>query len=421
MNIIALTSLFLSPILFFAYTVDEFEFVKTMAMNMGMLIILGIYLLENSFWKIDADLLDASKDTTSAGWLLFIVSTVLSTVNSVSIRTSLLGNHQSFTTLLTLLSYPILYFTLKKFCKHTENIKMIASIGIIAATVVAVYSCIQVVGMDSTAWQSFVTEKYFIRPFGTMGHPIFMSTYLLIILPFVLVMTKYLRFILTPLFLFCIACSGSRGTWVALIVSTIIFNYGIFKLGFETVARFSVSVLGIAIIYILMCLSLDHSATQSFAIALLQRFGSIFHLDTRYYYWKAGLETFWKYPWVGAGLDTYQIMFNRWRTDAYWQVEALGSPHKAHNEVIQIMATQGLLGITAIVVILWGALKDFKHSWRRALDGRERLLFLAIGTSIIGYCVQVFSSFNVVANGSFFVACIAMLGGFRRIREGSIR
>ena len=52
---------------------------------------------------------------------------------------------------------------------------------------------------------------------------------------------------------------------------------------------------------------------------------------------------------VGTGLDTFQIAFADKRTVAYWNLEWNGSPTRAHNEALNILATQGLLGGLAVL------------------------------------------------------------------------
>jgi O-antigen ligase len=104
----------------------------------------------------------------------------------------------------------------------------------------------------------------------------------------------------------------------------------------------------------------------------------------RVYIWRNALKAVPKYPVLGSGPDTFFLAFPHEAQGLYNQ-----SYDKAHNEYLQILICQGILGLLAYLVFL-GSL--FVRAVPKALRFKNPLLFAATVT-FFGYCVQAF--FNI--------------------------
>jgi O-antigen ligase/tetratricopeptide (TPR) repeat protein len=125
-------------------------------------------------------------------------------------------------------------------------------------------------------------------------------------------------------------------------------------------------------------------------------------LTPRLYIWRAALQMLKDHPLFGIGLDNFQIVFPRYRTALYWNLEWNGTPEKAHNVVMQTAATMGAVGLGTWLWLLaafafagWKVLKSAPSSSQRLAAG-------ACLASVLAFLVQDLFSFTVVGYGSLF-------------------
>jgi tetratricopeptide (TPR) repeat protein len=137
---------------------------------------------------------------------------------------------------------------------------------------------------------------------------------------------------------------------------------------------------------------------------MLERTSKLFHpsevkYTPRLFIWKAALAMLRDNPWLGKGLDTFQISFPPYREAIYWLLEWNGTPEKSHNFVMQTAATMGGLGLLAFVWMHAAWIRSSFRDWRRQSDERRRLLILACFGAWLGFFVQNLFSFTVVGYG----------------------
>src|SRR5205823_3677744 len=75
-------------------------------------------------------------------------------------------------------------------------------------------------------------------------------------------------------------------------------------------------------------------------------------------------------------------------------------------EVVQVMATQGVLGLLALTAIAIGVVFAIRRAWR---FGPDRPLVFALGASLVAFGVHSAFSFTVAATGSLIAAIVGML------------
>jgi tetratricopeptide (TPR) repeat protein len=141
---------------------------------------------------------------------------------------------------------------------------------------------------------------------------------------------------------------------------------------------------------------------------LRQRVEGLTESSSRQHIWDAGLAIFRDHPWLGSGLDTFQLAFGLKRTAAYWQVEWDVTPTRAHNEALHVLVTQGVVGAAALLVLLLGLGVAAVRAWRRA-PAEARPLVLAVGAGAVGFLVTGAFGFTVAACGGLFATFAGLL------------
>ena len=133
----------------------------------------------------------------------------------------------------------------------------------------------------------------------------------------------------------------------------------------------------------------------------------LFDAANRQHIWAASLRLFWQHPVFGVGLDAFQLAFARERTVDYWLVEWNGSPTKAHNELLHVLATQGLFGAVAALGLTMGLAAALVRAVRRA-EVANRPWLVAVAAGVAGFYVQNLVSFTVVGCGALAVVLAAI-------------
>ncbi len=121
----------------------------------------------------------------------------------------------------------------------------------------------------------------------------------------------------------------------------------------------------------------------------------------RFEIWREALAMFRAHPFVGSGPGTFEMASRAFITPAYIaaQRNAYIVSQSAHNLVLHVMATTGLLGLTAAAAIAFAALRA-----ARALGPDQRRMLLAPTVAF-----AVVSLFNPVPHSA--IALLAMLFG----------
>jgi len=115
------------------------------------------------------------------------------------------------------------------------------------------------------------------------------------------------------------------------------------------------------------------------------------------------------HPVLGVGLDCYGNAFPAYRSAEYVRIEWGGNPTKAHNEMINIFATQGSLGvIAALAVVFLVARAVWRSSASR--DATLRGEAIAAGAALAGFAGEALTGFTVVAVGALAAALAGWLG-----------
>lgn len=214
------------------------------------------------------------------------------------------------------------------------------------------------------------------RMTGPYENPIDLATYLMVVIPVVLVKMvephargKWILGVLALLLVGSLVRTGSQGAWVGFL--------GGLALLFVLARRMRRLVL-------IGCLGLG-------AIALfLQTTGrspNIFEFSDvgtqdRLFMWQAAWRMIEDRPIIGHGLNTFMANYL-----TYW-VGGERQPRYAHNCYLQIWAETGLLGLGTFLVLIWCTVGLWLRAMRGMPEGPNRLMLLGLTAGLVAFLVQ---------------------------------
>ncbi|MBI4424147.1 MAG: O-antigen ligase family protein [Elusimicrobia bacterium] len=127
--------------------------------------------------------------------------------------------------------------------------------------------------------------------------------------------------------------------------------------------------------------------------------------------WRSAWRIFTSEPVFGTGPDTFEQAFRRQRTEEFVR-RMRGSVRLqayAHNDVLQALATTGLLGTAAYLYLLWAVAAI---AWRAVRQPRERLLASGLSGGLIACFINVKVNpvaLEVMAQTALFAGLLAAL------------
>jgi len=402
------------PLVFYTSTHDVFEINKITAFRiftlLGLLAFLTRTLLAGGFTLR----LTALWPPVAAVGL----TSLLSTVWTNNLGTSLFGVYEDFEGILTIANYILLWFLVTQHVRRFGQVQKFLTAVLLAGTVAAGYGVAQNFGFDFVPWNP--TTYTANRMFGTLGNPNFLAAYVLMAIPLAAVRFwvsprrsgKLFYLLMVLLMLGCLFFTKSRGALVALAVEVLLLAGYLVADSLRAGRLWADNRRWLLVLALLGSMTLAApqvrgtiQTTVHRAVALLN-----FHevkLTPRLYIWRSALQMIRDHPLVGSGLDTFQITFPKYRLAEYWRLEWNGTPEKAHNFLLQIGATTGLLGLGAW---LWLLTAYFLLLGRqlRTLPAPRRHVAVGIGVAQAGFLVQDLFSFTVVAYGSLFWFFLAL-------------
>jgi O-antigen ligase/tetratricopeptide (TPR) repeat protein len=421
----------LSPLLFTRQTVEEFEYPKfllllTTALLLGMLgawrgIAWSGKRWQNPMCELRIAALGALtalvRNPIRLGIGLFLLSALASTLTSVNPLTSWRGTPESYGGLQTILASTVLFIATGFLgCQATARRLLLAAV-VPGAAVSAAYALLQFVRADPVSWSNVSGLGVYARPFGTMGHANFLAAYHVMTLPITLYFAgrtwgRGQRALTVPLAVVAlasvlvIALSLSRGAWLALAGSG---SFAVLMLLANIRWHWRPALPGLALLVLggAGLVAIAGLGQEGFPRLLRVRTQQLLHSPSRLDLWQAGLSMFRARPAFGVGLDTFSLAHGVHRPADSWRQEWGMSYTRAHNEVIHILGTQGLLGLSAIIVLTAGVVVTGRRLWQRVPS--QRPLLLAVLTGLVGFAVQDLFGFTVFPCGTLLLTLLALL------------
>lgn len=380
-----------SALIYYPFFVEEFETGKVLAIT--AFACFALFFVNYKY---------LAKDKITQLLALFTASAALSTYTSINWHMSLWGNIKCRAGLTLYASLLIFFLSLKTHLKRQRDINRTIEVIVTTSFLIALYACLQVIGVDFKTWNGTLKNLEYVRPMSFLGHPNFMANYLAITLPFTIFLfekeqLKLKRFFygsIIFLSLISVYLSLSRGMYFATFSSLITY----FILSKK---RLSDKVIPIAVMSFII-LANAMLLLPGFRKTAFERYQNMFSLGgPRIEYVKNAIKVWKTFPVLGSGTDTYEIAAQHKRTAYYWEIERGGSAHRAHNDFLNILSTQGLIG--GIIVIILTYLVALK-----AKTSQSPFKIPAIA-AIIAFYVAGLSSFYISSTLLLFLFSIHLL------------
>ena len=353
-----------------------------------------------------------------AALILFIAIQVISTFTSIDKFTSVFGYPTRLNGgLLSQFAYLSLFFCALVNLDKLKSQKLIATI-VLTAFAVSLWgipghfdkdpSCYVLTGrLTSGCWQQEFNPL--VRIFSTLGQPNWLAQYLVLVMPFSLVLTfidkkSKLKFFwalatiaIFVAFLFTNSRSGLLGFILSLIILTALLGTEFIKERRKIFYALSLVILFLLIIFgatllgrVKEVITLGHQPstinqpTESSSIRLIV--------------WQGAWQVFLNNPILGTGPETFAYSYYKYRPLTHNQTTEWNFFYnKAHNEFLNYLANIGVLGLSAYLIFIFFSLKAI-YQIAKSASVENQLFAKAAIASLVGYQTVIFFGFSIVVS-----------------------
>ena len=338
---------------------------------------------------------------TPLDWALlaFVASAALSSVFAVNHNVALFGTYARYDGLFTTLTYAALFWLGVQIIDSREEARTVLRVLMASAYTAALLAIAQV-AHDS------LTSGAFVAAYGTLGQKNVLGGFLAMILPvaaFELIDSRT-RTASVLAGNVCVAVTTalvltfSRSAWIAAAIAGLIMAVLIARSGRARLAAFRLG--ATALITAAVSLLVLASLVQAGSLSSLR--DDLASAGDRPTVWADSIKLIESRPILGYGPDNFGLVFPE------FQSERLQQPwDKAHAEVLQIAATQGVVGLAAYAAMLLVFVVAF---WR----GRTHAAAAAVFAGWVAYQAALQVNFTALASAFpywVFAACAFELWG----------
>jgi tetratricopeptide (TPR) repeat protein/O-antigen ligase len=335
---------------------------------------------------------------------IFGLANVLATVASVDPRSSLWGSYDRRQGLYATLSYVVIALLMVSSLRRREQVERLVTVIILTSLPVSLYAIVQHYGGDPMQWSMAVTH----RVMSTLANPIFVAAYLIMVVP--LTLERLMRsvaalrsrktlpalvllgcyFLLLLAQVLGIYFTQSRGPVVGLAAGLFL----LFLLWAVTSGSkgwlLAISGLGVGLAIFLLVLNLPHTPLQAIKQwPYLGRFGSLLQVDPeRAMIWQGVMAMNAASPeraLLGYGPEAQGVAFYRYYPPELYPTTRGEVADRAHNQIFDTLATTGLLGLAAYL-LLWGGLFYYALKGLGLISSRRQgavfILLLLLGGAL---------------------------------------
>lgn len=313
--------------------------------------------------------------------IIFLVGLFASAIFAYDTHTAFFGENFRRNGLLSVLAFLIIFMGCIKFIRF-ESIDRFFKLVVITATIVGLYSLIQITKNDFIIWSN---PNAIISTLGNTNYAGATMAIFVIIVFGQLFLTrlslayKFYLIMLISVLLVSIWATQARQAVITLILGcAMIIIYKIFVGNRKFGSFILLSLVPLAIF----------SVSALFQIGPLQNLLYKTSISIRGYYWRAGIEMFSANPILGVGIDNYGYFFKEFREFSYPLKYGFSlTSTNAHNVFIHYFATGGVLvGLSFLIIqgtIFYRSVLLIKNS-----SGDRQLIYLTMFAAWIGIQAQ---------------------------------
>ncbi|MBN1595690.1 tetratricopeptide repeat protein [candidate division FCPU426 bacterium] len=425
--------MFSIPLFFIILTRDQFELPKLTLLRILTVLMLGVWGIR----ILAAGRFDFRRTPLDVPIAVWCILQILTTFISVSPYVSYRGEYENFRGLLTVLNYPVLYYIAVHFIRSRIQIQRLFFVILLTGLITTVYGIAQFFGLDFIAWNptSIAPGRYF----SSLGNPNFLASYLAMVMPIIVIFfietaSRFRRIILFVCFIVMYTAllgTWSRGGFLGLLAALgVLAVFGLLRAYRAIKCKAEAQQLGVSamagrflrqhkswayLIGIMMAILISISATYG-KNHMFRMADTIVHLKSavgvsRFHIWGPALGMIRDYPLLGTGLDTFKTVFPRYATPDFAVIDGANvSSRTAHNEILQVLSTQGIIGMIIVVWLTVVILRTWWAAYRSSQDRwQDRLFLVGLLAGWTAYSVQNLFSFGVVSIDTFYWLILALI------------
>lgn len=362
----------------------------------------------------------------SASVFLFLISWIISTIFSTNFYLSFFGSYMRQMGFLTYFFYFVIFFLLYDVVENYTELKYFYWTVFITTVIVDFFGILQLYRL--MPWYERVRTES--RIIATLGHADFLGHFLVMVMPIILSFIYYVKNNVLKVFLYVLFLASflvllgsyTRGSWVAFLAGIII--YYVFVLwkekGFFTKKNKIITlvlVLGLALTVGIFYITENKLYIEKKDVGLFslkERFESIgaglgvTQQNPRVLTWRDSIKLFedkiLKSPRIiyGLGPETFSFNFTPYKSlDLARYDGGKGYPDREHNEFLDILFPQGLLGLLSFIFVL---LSVFLYSIKNynKIGAENRILFLGTLIGWLSFLIQGLVLFGLSATYLYF-------------------
>lgn len=424
--------------LYFRFVNEElFEFNKMILVYMLTSLIVFFWLSR----MIQAKKLIFRKTALDVPILLFLVSQIISTIFSIHPRTSMLGYYSRFNGgLFSTISYILLFYAFVSNFRRKDLGSLLVSI-FSSSILVSIYgilehfghsvSCVLAPGpknFDANCWKQDVVN----RVFATFGQPNWLAAYVITLFPLSLVISiqkKYQLYrrvffavasvLLLAVLIFTKSRSGMIGLAGGSAILAISLGLMLYKNKQKLFSKLDLKFFGILVAVLFAVVTFFgtpitpsisevfeksspqvEESTQDNTQAVVNRLevGGTDSGEIRKIVWSGALAVWKRYPIVGSGVETFAYSYYQDRLTQHNNVSEWDFLYnKAHNELLNLMANSGIVGLITYLSIFVAL---FILTLKTLISNKKfgvKLASAAIFSGVVALSISNFFGFSTVA------------------------
>lgn len=415
-----------TPIYFSFQTSELFEFNK-------MLLVYGCTLIVVTAWLLRMALegkFQFKRTYLDIPLLLFLISQLLSTWFSIHPFTSVFGYYSRFHGgLLSSISYIALYYVVVNVLDKND-IKKVAYSLFFSSIIVGIYAVLEHFGHSFSCFLSSNGTDFGVdcwiqdvqnRVFATFGQPNWLAAYAITLIPLGLYGALFSKkdkikiFFMSALFLLWLSLifSKSRSGALGFIASALMMLVALWYKRILDKHRKYLSIITIGLvssglifgtpftqsIFTKLQSNPQQQTEQPTQVVNRLDVGGTDSGEIRKIVWQGALNVWKRYPILGSGLETFAYSYYQDRPMEHNTVSEWDFLYnKAHNELLNIAATSGIVGLLAYLFLLGSfALKTLIHFLKKDHNSSEQqFLLLMLLSGVVAQSVSNFFGFSTV-------------------------
>ena len=347
--------------------------------------------------------------------LAFLGVSALSTLFSEDPSYSLFGDR--YNGLLSVGAGVLLFYALARCLSSPLRVRIFLTAGATTAVLISILGILQKYGLDPISGWANPPFTSVARPFSTPGNPLFLAAYLTLMIgaATALCFKSGSRGRRTPWLLALAVMGGcwiytdARGGLLAVgIALPVVLWVARRKMGTvrPLAAPLAALVVGMvlaiaAAMFLGSTTSLSHSTT-----------GFDLNAQVRLSMWRDTASMILHHPLLGSGPDNFSKPFASYMSEDLKAAISTNGEYRvdrAHNELLQVGATTGLLGLAAY---LWIFISYFRNAYRRA-----GWPLIALSGAVLAYFLQLQTVFSTIDTGVAFWSILGTSVALMRIHD----